>query len=189
MTAAEKKNIPVPAAHEVPGLIDRGKEIKATMESLKAELAEIEIKLSKFAQTQTHVPLEDANREGKQALLRSPRWILPVRFTSDELIGSFPAGSPKHLELLGILRSGMETQSDTEATTMLERFFDPPSKWERKFDDGVRFRQAAAQWLPAGVAPKFIAACRAVDKHNIPKSKTVVALDDAQAVNGEAVVS
>ena len=179
------KNIATPAEHEVPGLIDRAKVIKQELSALTEELKLIEAKLSKFAQTQEHEDLKDKEREGKQVVLRSSRWALPVRFTSDELIGSFQEGSLKHRELLNILddEPGIEDEDVREA--LLMRFFNKPSKWERKFDDGQKFRAAVGEWLSKEIGPKFIAACRQVDKHGIPKSKTVVALDDATGVESE----
>jgi len=180
------KNIATPAEHEVPGLIDRAKVIKQELAALTEELKLVEAKLAKYAQTQEHEDLKDKEREGKQVVLRSARWALPVRFTSDELIGSFADKSPKHWELMDILAKepGCELHH-APREELLKRFFNPPSKWERKFEDGQKFRAAVGEWLSKEGAPKFIAACRQVDKHGIPKSKTVVALDDATAVESE----
>jgi hypothetical protein len=177
MKKVDPKTIEAPKPEEVPALVDRAKEIKAQIAGLAQELKIIEVKLAKHAQTLPQERLQDDSREGRRVALAGNVWRVPVIFTSDELIKSFQADSPKHKELLRILGD-----EDTAAPILLERFFSPPSKWETKFDDGQKFRAAAAEWLSKGVAPKFIAACRQTDKAGLPKSKTVINLDDAERI-------
>jgi hypothetical protein len=178
MKKVDPKTISAPKPEEVPALVDRAKELRAQIADLSHELKVIEVKLAKHAQSLPHERLQDDSREGRRVALAGNVWRVPVIFTSDELIKSFQADSPKHKELLRILGD----EDIAAAKTLLERFFSPPSKWETKFDDGQKFRAAAAEWLSPEVAPKFIAACRQTDKNGLPKSKTVINLDDAERI-------
>lgn len=162
--------IPPAAPGEIPALVDRLKEINAQIVALSAEKKEIEIKLSKAAQVMPHETLKDESREGRRVMLSGRKWRVPVVFTSDELIKSFQDGSAKHQELKAI------------AGDKLGTFFKPPTKWETRFEDGQRFRREAAEHLDEQTAARFIVACRATDSFGIPKSKTVVALDEAEEV-------
>ena len=50
--------------------VDRGIEIRSEMEELKAQLKEIEARLTKAALRSEQVPLVDADREGRQFLAK-----------------------------------------------------------------------------------------------------------------------
>lgn len=166
----------LPTEAEVPALTDRLVEINAEIAKLSEERKSIQARLDAYALTQHTEPLKDEAREGRRVMLRGYRHRLPVIFTSDLLIGSFKEGSPKHKELRALLAghpARMPAGGDAEADEQLKLFFDPPTKWEARFEDGKKFRAAVAEWLPREVAAKFIAACTAVDKHGVKKSKTV----------------
>lgn len=164
-------NIIPPKAEEVPVLTDRLVEIDIELGKLTSEKKQIQERLELWALAQAHEPLKDEKREGRKVSLEGARHKATVVFSSDLLIGSFKKDGTKHKELLRLL-GPLTHESNVSATTLLEKFFSPPDTYENRFKDGQRFRTAAAEWLPAEVAPKFIAACRAVDKFGIAKSKT-----------------
>jgi hypothetical protein len=170
-----KKNevIVMPTEAEVVVLTDRLVEIDAEMKKLAVEKKGIEARLEAYAlaQPEAHEPLKDASREGRRVMLGGARNRLPVVFSSDLLIQSFQDGSPKHKELLAILE-GDEYTEPGQRHDLLPKFFKAPNKWEIKIEDGAKFRRCVAEWLHPETAPKFLAACRAVDKHGIAKSKT-----------------
>jgi hypothetical protein len=168
-----KKTIHIlpPKADEVPALTDRLVEIKQLLDALTEEKKEIEAKLEAWALSQQQEPLKDEKREGRKVVMAGARHRATVVFSSDLIIGSFKADGPKHQELLRLL-GPLTHESQVSATALLEKFFTPPDTWENRFKDGQKFRTAAAEWLSAEVAPKFIAACRSTDRHGIAKSKT-----------------
>ena len=63
-----------------------------------------------------------------------------------------------------------EDEATAEAT--LKRFFDPPCKWENRYDNGVKFRAVVAEQLGSKKGARFISACTQVDKHGVKKSTT-----------------
>jgi len=160
-----------PTAEEVPVLTDRLAEIDIELGKLTEEKKLIQARLEIWALAQQHEPLKDEKREGRKVSLVGARHKATVVFSSDLIIGSFKQDSPKHKELLRVL-GPLTHESNVSATTLLEKFFSPPDTFENRFKDGQKFRTAAAEWLHEEVAPKFIAACRAVDKFGIAKSKT-----------------
>lgn len=160
-----------PTAEEVPLLTDRLVEIDIELGKLTDEKKLIQARLEVWALAQTHEPLKDEKREGRRVSLAGVRHRATVMFSSDLIIGSFRQDSPKHKELLRVL-GPLTHETNVSAPTLLEKFFSPPDTFENRFKDGQKFRAAAAEWLPAEVARKFIAACRAVDKFGIAKSKT-----------------
>lgn len=182
-TKKEKQEITVPTAEEVGPLTDRLVEIEREIKKLTAEKKGIEARLEAYAlkQTEEHKPLKDESREGRKVTLSGARFRLPVVFSSDLLIGSFQEGSPKHKELLGIIAADVALDAKAapgqeleqfSPDSILRKFFSPPTKWESRFEDGVKFRAAVSYWLKPAHAAKFVAACRQVDKFDIPKSKT-----------------
>jgi hypothetical protein len=162
--------IPAAKPDEIPALVDELKDVCAQIVALTKRKKEIEIALAKAAETMPHERLADESREGRRVMLPGRSWRIPVVFTSDSLIKSFPDGSAKHNELKAI------------AGEKLGIFFKPPCKWESRIEDGQKFRNTAAEQLGEHAAA-FIVACRAVDKSGIAKSSTVVAVDDAEAVS------
>jgi len=182
---AKTPEIKCPTEAEVPALTDRLAEIETEMKALKVEKEGIQARLELYALNQKGEHLGDERREGRKVTLVGKRFSLPVVFTSDLLIKSFKAESPKHQELRGILLGapispGTSPESIAEAKDLkakadeqLKLFFDPPNTWEVKQEDGQKFRAAAAEWLPEDIAPKFVAACTSKDKHGVAKSNTV----------------
>lgn len=148
--------------------IERGKEIKAEMVKLAAELKEINARLQAAGEATEHIPLADADREGKQAILRSSRHSLPIIFESDLLIASFKPDSPKHEEIQAILGD------------KLPKFFRDTRVFERIQDDGKSFRKFARENLPADTFAKLVQACTDRKKDGIAKSRVVVDWDAAK---------
>lgn len=146
--------------------IERGREIIAEIDSLKAELKQIETRLKQAGQDAPHLPLEDENREGRQALLRSSRHVLPVRFTSDAIIASFDPDSETHRVLAGI------------AGDKLGLFYQEVRKFTRVPKDGVEFRKVAREHLAPEAFARLVHAATDRKKDGIAKSATVIAWDD-----------
>ncbi len=150
--------------------IARGIFLKARMEKDKAELKAIESRLEAAGLRGPHVPLEDKDREGKQAILTSPTHRLPVRLESDSLVGGFDFGSDTEKEISAII-----------STDQFNALFKRVEKYERKEKDGHDFRKKAKKAIPDQTAYlKLIKALRATDSDGIAKSKTVIAWDAVQ---------
>lgn len=171
-----------PSEAEVPALTDRLATIEAEIETLTTEKKDIKARLEAYALQQKGEHLADEQREGRKVTLTGNRWSFPVLFTSDLLIKSFKAESPKHKELRDLLRPTTENKTDAEADAKLKLFFDPPNTWAVKQEDGQKFRASAAEWLPQDIAPKFIAACTQRDKFGVVKSNTVFDMKAAKEV-------
>lgn len=171
--ASPKKTVQIPSAAEVPALTDRVAEINQEISKLSAEKKSIEAQLEAYAlaHAEMHEPLKDAKREGRRLVLPGLRHALPIVFSSDLIIASFTDGGPKHKELLGIL-CGDDNEDEATAEITLRRFFDPPEKWENRYDNGVKFRAAVAEQLGSKKGARFISACTQVDKHGVKKSTT-----------------
>ena len=171
--AKPKPEVITPSAGEVAALTDRVAEINAEITKLAEEKKGIEARLEAFAlaHTERHEPLKDEKREGRRMLFAGARHTVPIVFSSDLIIGSFPANGKKHKELLGIL-CGEQNESEATAETTLKLFFDPPAKWENRYDNGVKFRASVGEHLGSKLAAKFIAACTQVDKHGVKKNNT-----------------
>jgi hypothetical protein len=150
--------------------VERGKAIKEEIARLEAELKDIEARLKQAAQAGHHVPLQDKDREGKQCLLRSPRLVLPVRFTADSIVGSFPFDGEMHKAILGIV--GPEK---------LPLFFKEVHSFERVPKDGQKFRKVARENLAADTFAALVQAATARDKEGIAKSSIQIAWDDTKA--------
>lgn len=149
---------------------ERGIAIKKQMSLLEKELKEIETRLQAAGADGEQIPLQDQNREGKQFLARSPYHILPVRFESDLIAGSFEPHSIMHEAVL------------EAAGVHFPRFYKPSNKFERKPKDGETFRKLARQLLAPDAFARLIRAATSVDKDGIAKSKIVVAWDDAKTI-------
>ncbi len=156
--------------------IARGIFLKDRMEKDKAELKAIEARLEAAGLRGPHVPLEDNEREGKQAILTSPTHRLPVRLESDSLVGGFDIGSDTEKEISGII-----------TTAQFNVLFKKVEKYERKEKDGHDFRKKAKKAIPdIAVYLKLIKALRSTDADGIPKSKTVIAWDAVQVITPDA---
>lgn len=171
--AKPKPEVITPSAAEVLVLTDRVAEISAEIAKLTEEKKNIEARLEAFAlaHTERHEPLKDEKREGRRMLFAGARHTVPIVFSSDLIIGSFPANGKKHKELLNIL-CGENNENEATAETTLKLFFNPPEKWENRYDNGVKFRAAVGEHLGSKQATRFIAACTQVDKHGVKKSTT-----------------
>jgi hypothetical protein len=184
---AKADTIIIPTAAEVPALTDRLVHIETEIGALEREAKHIRSRLEAYALEQKGEPLADASREGRKVTLPGHKMSLPVLFTSDLLIGSFVDLGPKHRELTSILSAGLTHipeafEREAKATEQLELFFKSPNKWEALYEDGQKFRKAAAEHLPEEVAASFISACSQRDKHGVKKSKTVFDFKSAKAV-------
>lgn len=151
--------------------VARGLEIKSEILKLTAELKAIEARLESAGLEGEQVPLLDENREGKQFLARGSQHILPVRFESDLILGSFEIDSPTHLEIGAICGD------------LLPRFFRPSTKLDRVPKDGEAFRKLARTLLEPAPFAQLIRAATARDKNQIAKCRTVVAWDDAKQLS------
>lgn len=156
-------------ATQIAADIERGKAIKSEIAILEVELKQIQARLKTAAEAGEHVPLQNANREGKQCLLRSPKLVLPVRFTADSIVGSFPFDGPMHKEILGIV--GAEK---------LPLFFKEAHIFARVPKDGENFRKIGRSNLEPDAFAALIRAATARDKDGIPKSTVEFAWDDAR---------
>ncbi len=150
-------------------LVDRGLELRATLNTLKRELDAIERQLADTGLHADHVPLKNPEREGRRFLARGTRHVVPIIFTADKLMKTFPHESSLHTRVV------------TAANGHLGDFFDFTQVWANRFDDGHRFRARAREVLRKG-APEFVAACLARDKHGIPKNDTKIAWDLAEKI-------
>lgn len=151
--------------------IERGAEIRAQIAGLQKELKTVESRLKQAAQEAPHVALEDENREGKQALLRSVKSVLPVRFTSDAIVASFDPDSGIHHKLAQI------------AGDKLHLFYAPVEKYQRVPKDGVEFRRIARDHLGPEAFAQLIYHATQRTKDGIAKSATIIAWDDIRTAS------
>lgn len=158
-------------ATQISADVERGLELRETIKSAQAELKTIEKRLEAAGLEGEQVPLQDADREGRQFLARSPKLglIVPVIFESDQIVASFAPHTDIHASLTAI------------ANGHLPEFFRETRKYERIQKDGQNFRKAACQIL-AERAPAFISAALQRDKSGIPKSRTLIAWDNAKTI-------
>lgn len=173
MSSKKKPEVIMPTEAEIPALTDRVAEINATISTLVEEKKGIEARLEAYAlaHTEGHEPLKDEKREGRRMNFTGMRHTLPIVFSSDLIIGSFPDGGKKHKELINIL-CGENNENEATAKDTLKLFFDAPAKWENRYDNGVKFRAAVGERLGSKIGTKFISACTQVDKHGVKKSTT-----------------
>lgn len=150
--------------------VDRGLEIRAQMEKLKAELKDIETRLHHAALHGEQVELNDADREGRQYLATGSDRIVPVILTADLIVGEFAHSSPRHKEVRAV----------AQELSQFHEFFKPVSKFENRFESGKKFRLRAADVFGKEIAPKFVTACVARDKDGIAKSSIKVAWDETK---------
>jgi hypothetical protein len=155
--------------------IARGKEIVDEIKRLEAELRAIESRLEQAGLAGDQVPLQDKDREGKQFLARGHRLIVPVRFESDLIAGSFDPDSVMHKAVLSALGE--------EHAAKLPLFFKDKRTFTRVPKDGQAFRRLARKQLDPDTMAKLVSAVTQKDKAGIPKSKTVVAWDDAKPLD------
>ncbi len=152
-------------AHDVA----RGLEIKKQQKTLAAELKAIESRLEQAGLEGDQIPLQEEDREGRQFLAVSADRIVPVVFESDQIIASFKPDSEIHKAIAA------------QAGQHFPAFYSDSRSFDRVPKDGQAFRRAAREILGTA-APAFINACLQRDKGGIPKSRTVIAWDNARDV-------
>jgi hypothetical protein len=155
--------------------IQRGEFLKNRIAQDTKELKAIESRLESAGLAGPHVDLEDKEREGKQRLLESSGRILPVRFESDTLIGSFAHNSTVHQNIKFFL----DQMDDEPEGTRFDKLFKEVHSYERRQDDGKKFRRLAKEVIPSErVYHDIINLLKSRDKKTgIVKSKTVIAWD------------
>lgn len=157
-------------ASQIAADIERGIEIKAEIAKLTEELKAIESRLQAAGAEGDQIPLQDANREGKQYLARSSKRIVPVRFESDLIAASFDPDSKMHKEAAAITGD------------LLPRFFKQSPKFARVPEDGEDFRSLAREILQPDQFAELIRAVTMRDKKGIAKSRIVVGWKDAKTI-------
>lgn len=152
--------------------IERGLELRSLIKSYQTELKAIEKRLEQAGLEGDQIPLQEADREGRQFLARSPKLdlIVPVVFESDQIIASFAPDSEIHATL------------EQLAIGQLSKFWVAETKFSRLAKDGQAYRKNARQIL-GSTAPAFISASLQRDKGGIPKSRTIIAWDNAKPTN------
>lgn len=152
--------------------IERGLDLRATIKTAQAELKSIEKRLEQAGLEGEQIPLQEADREGRQFLARSPKLglIVPVVFESDQIVASFQPDTDI-FDALSII-SGVH----------FGKFWQPVTKLERVQKDGQTYRKTAREIL-GPVAPTFIAASLQRDKAGIPKSRTLIAWENAKPID------
>lgn len=182
-----KPDIIIPTDAEIPALTDRVNELNVQIASLAAERDGINDRLKAYAlhHPDKQEPLKDEKREGRKMGFTGTRGSVDVVIASDLIIGSFPDNGAKHKQLLGIL-CGENNENEATAEATLKLFFDPPAKWENRYDNGVKFRAAVGEHLGSKLAVKFIAACTQVDKFGVKKNTVSIDCKAAPKVDGKA---
>ena len=157
--------------------IARGLAIVAQIDTLKAELEGIESRLESIALGEEHLPLNDADREGRQAILQDGGFSLPVIFESDLIIGTLPDMG----NAISIIRGAIPDQA------LLTKIWKPISGFARVAKDGQKYRQQLRALLTPEAATTVLQASIQRDKLGLPKSRTVIAWDRAQTPAKPAV--
>jgi hypothetical protein len=170
MSAAEEKALAQETAD-----VDRGLELVRLIEAHKKELKAITVRLQARALKGTQEALKDAGREGTRYLAKGTGVEVPIIVTADCIAKSFADGSPAH------------ARAESAAHGQLPKFYRKKTIWELLTKDGKKFREEAAAFLGDN-APDFIAACRSLDKHGIPKNGITIRWngDEPDVENEEA---
>lgn len=154
-------------ASQIAELVDEGIVLDGTISLALKRRGEINALLIAAGREGWHVPLADADRDGRQWLAHGTLGIVPVVFTSDLLLKSF-APKSKHHERITLAATIQEGEP-----SLIGHFYEPVKKLETKFKDGKKFRTHAAEML-GDKAPAFITACLQRDKFKLPKSSVKV---------------
>jgi hypothetical protein len=152
--------------------VARGLELRDQIKTSLVELKTIEKRLEAAGLEGEQIPLQEADREGRQFLARSTKAgvVVPVVFESDQIIASVIAGTELHTTLTSI------------AGGHLSKFFTASNKLDRVQKDGQAFRKIARETFEQ-TAPAFINACLQRDKAGIPKSRTIIAWDNVKPLD------
>lgn len=154
-------------------LVDRGLAVVAQIDTLKAELKQIEAQLKKAGLAGRHTELADAERDGRKFEARGSTTVVPVIFTADLLVKSFAQYSTTHALI------------QAKAGDRLDHFYTLTPTYETAFQDGKQFRAEADAMLGED-APAFITACLQRGKGGIPKSQVKFEWKTALAGAGAA---
>lgn len=153
--------------------VDRGLDIIRAIEALKEELKGIEARLEAAALDAASEGLTeslvDEEREGRRYLAQGTIAKLPVILESDQISGEFAEDSEKHTLIKSLCGDRI--------THLYKRIV----KFERRPKDGKAFRATAAEYWSPDEAAQIISAAISRDKYGIPKSRTVVAWDQAKS--------
>jgi len=150
--------------------VDRGLEIRATIQQLQDELSTIEECLRHAALAGEQVELTDPDREGRQFLAKGTESVVPVVLTADLVAQTFADGSPVHARLKDV------------AGEKLGQFYRAVTTWKMLAKNGKAFRLEAHASLGDKDGPAFITAALARDKNGIPKSQIKVEWDRAEEI-------
>lgn len=152
--------------------IERGLDLRATIKTAQTELKSIEKRLEQAGLEGEQIPLQEADREGRQFLARSPKLglVVPVVFESDQIVASIQPGTEIFVEL------------EYKALGSFSSFWQSVTKFDRVQKDGQSYRKAARELL-GPMAPDFIAASLQRDKAGIPKSRTLIAWENAKQID------
>lgn len=156
--------------------IARGIEIRAEIATLEAELKAIETRLKNAAENGPHIPLQDAEREGKQFPAMGRSRIVPIRFESDLIAASFEPDST------------MRTEIEAVTGEHFPRFYAVSNKFARVPKDGDALRKLARQLLTPEKFALLIRAATTRNKDGIAKSRVVVAWADAKPLDQAATL-
>lgn len=159
-------------SQQISSDIERGLELRNSIKTAQAELKAIEKRLEQAGLDGEQIPLQEADREGRQFLARSPKLglIVPVVFESDQIVASFQSDTEIYNEL---------TQ---HAGHHFSKFWNDTRKFERVQKDGQAYRKTARELLGEH-APYFVAASLQRDKNGIPKSRTIIGWDNAKPLD------
>lgn len=155
--------------------IERGFELRSLIKSAQKELKSIETRLEQAGLEGEQIPLQEADREGRQFLARSPKLnlVVPVVFESDQVIASFRKDSE--------FDEGIQEYCDGRKIR-LHDFFVPEITYKRLARDGQAFRKSAREILGAQ-APEFVSKFLQRDKDGIPRSRTLIAWENARSLD------
>lgn len=118
------------------------------------------------------IPLQEPDREGRQFLARCPKLgiVVPVIFESDQIIASIEKDTVAHHSI------------SQAAGPRFPDFFALSTKYARVHKEGLEFRRHARKVFESA-APDFISLCIQRDKDGIPKSRTIIAWDNARPID------
>jgi hypothetical protein len=152
--------------------IERGLILRDTIKTILAELKQIENRLEQAGLTGEQIPLQEADREGRQFLAKSEKLglVIPVIFESDQIVASIQPDTEVYHDLAKLSEG------------FFPKFWKASSKLDRIQKDGQTYRKTARELL-GSAAPDFIAASLQRDKAGIPKSRTIIAWDHAKSLS------
>lgn len=152
--------------------VERGLQLRQEIKARQTELKAIEKRLEQAGLEGEQIALQEEDREGRQFLARGADAVVPVVFESDQLIASFKLGSDVETKIRRAFPA-------SNVVPGLAGFYEAETTFTRVPKDGLAFRRLAREVLGAD-APAFIAACLQRDKTGAPKSRTVIAWDNAK---------